>query len=345
MTDKRPRPRAFAVWAYHRARLAPRALSSSFFLGARAAQSGLMFSTSKFLGAWVAALLLAGCVTRSADVAPLPANPADFAAWGCDRIDDETDRVQQRAAEVAYSVDELSGNNIVALGVGLTVFWPALIAMKPPGPESDELARLKGRYEALRSAAQAKSCPPPEANLSAARAAALPVALGELFVYEQRVGAKGTTQELALRLVALRRAELEFVVETPRDGGAWRQDFAGNVTEAPGRSLQWPRLLRTDLELGQVLGGVMWMVDEPNARARVRGQVVAVGPQTVAGRRFDVAVVELFGEAQRDDRSTRLDGVIVVDRRSGVLLRLDLRSAQSGFDLQRRLARIEPPQP
>jgi hypothetical protein len=87
----------------------------------------------------------------------------------------------------------------------------------------------------------------------------------------------------------------------------------------------------------------MWMADEPFARARVRGQVVAVGPQTVAGRRFDVAVVELFGDAQRNDISTRLDGVLVVDRRSGVLLRLDLRSAQPGFDLQRRLARIEPP--
>jgi hypothetical protein len=32
----------------------------------------------------------------------------------------------------------------------------------------------------------------------------------------------------------------------------------------------------------------------------------------------------------------------VVDRRSGVLLRLDLRSAQPGFTMQRRLARIEP---
>lgn len=291
----------------------------------------------------LAVLVLAGCVTRSVDVAPLPANPADFAAWGCDRIDDETDLVQQRAAEVAYSVDERSGNNIIALGVGLMVFWPALIATRPPGPESDELARLKGRFEALRGAAQAKGCPPPDTALPAARAAALPVALGELLVYEERVGAKGPMHDFGLRLTALRRTELEFRLERSDAAGLWRQDFAGNVTGAPAGSLQWPQLLRSELELGQVLGGEMWMVDEPFARARVRGQVVAVGPQTVAGRRFDVAVVELFGDAMRNDISTRLDGVLVVDRTSGVLLRLDLRSGQPGFDLQRRLSRIDPP--
>ena len=42
------------------------------------------------------------------------------------------------------------------------------------------------------------------------------------------------------------------------------------------------------------------------------------------------------------DGSTRLDGVIVVDRRSGVLLRLDLRSGMAPFSLQRRLSRVEP---
>jgi hypothetical protein len=62
----------------------------------------------------------------------------------------------------------------------------------------------------------------------------------------------------------------------------------------------------------------------------------------VAGRRFDVAVIELFGDAQRGDLSTRLDGVVVIDRASGMLLRLDLRSAQPDFSLQRRLVRVDP---
>jgi hypothetical protein len=81
---------------------------------------------------------------------------------------------------------------------------------------------------------------------------------------------------------------------------------------------------------------------DPLLRARLRGQVVAMGPQTIGGRRFDAAVVELFGDAQRGDASTRLEGAIVIDRASGLLLRLDLRSADPAFTLQRRLLRVEP---
>lgn len=86
----------------------------------------------------------------------------------------------------------------------------------------------------------------------------------------------------------------------------------------------------------------MLVAGDPLSRARLRGQVVAVGAQMVAGRRFDVAVVELFGDVQRGESFTRLVGAIVVDRASGVLLRLDLRSADATFLLQRRLVRVEP---
>lgn len=290
-----------------------------------------------------AALALSGCATRSGDIVPAQANPADFATWSCERIHDEADLVQKRAAEVAYAVDERAGNNIIALGLGLTIFWPALIAMRPPGPESEELARLKGRYEALGAVIAARPCEAPSPTLSAARAANLPIVLGERLVYEERSTARGPMHELTLRVTALRRGELEFRVE-PAAGvtaGTWIQDYSGNVTRAPAGALQWPLLLRQELELGQVLGGEITMSQFPARRARVRGQVVAVGPQTVAGRQFDVAVIELFGDAVDGDDSVRLDGVLVIDRKSGVLLRLDLRSARPGFMVQRRLARVE----
>jgi len=93
------------------------------------------------------------------------------------------------------------------------------------------------------------------------------------------------------------------------------------------------------------VAGEMRVVGDPLARARLRGQVMAVGPQTVADRRFDVAVIELFGDAQRGEQSTRVDGSMVVDRASGVLLRLDLRSGLTPFSLQRRLVRVESPAP
>jgi hypothetical protein len=319
-------------------------------------------------------LLLSGCATRSVDVPPRPTSTAQFAGWPCERLDDEQDAVQQRAAQVAYEVDARVGANIVAVGLGVTVFWPALLAMRPDGPEAEELARLKGRFEALNLARQQQTCPAPGPDMSAARAAAWPLRPGERLVYEERLQPRTAPLEWALQLQALRRDEVAFRTAWPpwapvnsslepahsatvggRSGTAhtpppdhlpplvtaWRQDLQGNVLGAPPGALRWQRLLQAELPLGQVLAGDFDRVGDPLLRARVRGQVVARGPQTLAGRSFDVAVIELFGDAQRGDTSTRLDGVLVVDSHSGVLLRLDLRSAMPEFNLQRRLVRID----
>ncbi len=305
-------------------------------------------------GAAAAALaLVSACASRSGEIAAKPADPAHYAAWPCERLVDETDAVQQQAADVAYAVDSRAGNNIIALGLGITVFWPALLAMRPDGPEAAELAALKGRFEALRSAARAKDCGPPPDTLSAQRQAALPVALGERLVYDDRVGA--TSRTLAMQVSGLRRDGIEFRVQF--DGlwqaEAWQQDWAGNsVLEGRPALIGWRRLLKTGLTLGQVLVGELAGAQESVASARVRGQVVATGPQTIAGRSFDVAVIELFGEAPGgnpaaglQEGSTRLDGVMAVDRQHGVLLRLELRSANPAFAVRRRLMRIEPAAP
>ena len=287
-----------------------------------------------------ASVVLAGCATRSQDVAPAAADHAEFTGWTCARVQDELDSVQQRASDMAYAVDERAGNNLVALGVGVAIFWPALLAMRPAGLEAEELARLKGRYEALRNAERQRACAPAPSGLAPEKAALLPVAVGDWLVYEERALPRGALVERRLRVAALRRDEIGYASAAGAAEG-WRQDLAGNLWSSPQGQLLWHRLLKPDLVLGQVLDGEFQLEGDPLTRARVRGQVVAVGQQTVAGRSFDAAVVELFGDALRADGSARLDGVIVVDRRSGVLLRLDLNSSMAPFSLQRRLARVE----
>lgn len=288
---------------------------------------------------------MAGCATRSVDVRPKPSDPAAYAIWSCDRLFDEIDAVQQRAADVAYAVDARVGNNMIALGLGVTVFWPALLAMRPDGVEAAELADLKGRFEAMQLVAERHRCGPAPATMTAARAAALPVGLGDRLVYENRAGHGGAPHELGMRVAALRRDQLEFALDL--DGHAlpqrWRQDLAGNpVLNAGPPLIGWQRLLRRDLQLGQVLAGELAAADESPGPARVRGQVVAIGPQRIDGRAFDVAVIELFGDAPAGAAgSTRLDGVMSVDRRSGVLLRLELRCANASYALRRRLVRVE----
>jgi hypothetical protein len=290
-------------------------------------------------------VLAAGCATRSGNVRPLPENPAQFLSLSCERLDEEAEAVQRRAADVAWAVDERAGNNVVALGVGVAVFWPALLALRPQGPEAAELARLKGRYDALREAATRRNCPPPTPELPAARAAALPVAGGDRLVYEVRAEARGAAAEEVLIVRALRRDEIEYVPMQPaaEEAALLRHDRNGNVVDAERGRLIWPRLLRSELALGQVMAGEIQVAGDPLARARVRAQVVAIGSQQVGTRKFDAAVLELFGDVLLDGGSTRLEGALVVDRTSGALLRLDLRSAQPPFKGLRRLVRVESP--
>lgn len=285
------------------------------------------------------AVVAAGCATRADDPAPAPASADDFVAWSCTAIADEIDAVQLRAAGVAYAVDDSVNGNISALGAGVSVFWPALLAMRTVGLDAADLARLKGRFDALQTAARRQGCAGGGPALPAARAA-LPLAAGDRLVYEDRGSARLPPADWALRARALQGAALEFEINSP-PRGLWRQDRAGNVLQAPEGVLRWQRLLASGLLPGQILAGEM-STGEPQSLARLRGQVVAVGPQTVAGHRFDVAVIELFGDAERAEAYTRVDGSIVVDRANGLLLRLDLRSAHPAFNLQRRLVRIEP---
>ncbi len=308
-------------------------------------------------GGTVAALVLAvaltgGCASRSDNVAAKAADPSSYAAWGCERLFEESDAVQQRAADVAYAVDSRAGNNMIALGLGVTVFWPALLAMRPDGLEAEQLAELKGRYEAMQVAAKRQQCGPAPEAMAPKRQAALPVAVGDRLVYEERTGTSQALHALVMQVVVLRRDQIEFQIQLDgqMQGTPWRQDLVGNPVAAQrGPLLGWRRLLKADLVLGQVLEGDLIAAGEAHSNARVRGQVVATGPQTVAGRSFDVAVIELFGDvplartAAGDiaQGSTRLDGVMAVDRHSGVLLRLELRSANGDFVLRRRLQRVE----
>jgi hypothetical protein len=301
----------------------------------------LPLTAPRWLGCLLAAALSTGCATRAVDVQALPSNPADFLPWSCARIHDEMDLVQQRAAQLSWTVDERAGQHVVALGIGLAVFWPALLAMRPDGADAEALARLKGRFEALQSAARQKGCPPPPATMPPERAAAMPVLPGERMVYEDRTSAREPLREQTLTMTTLRRDEIEFLSDAVGVPVLWRQDLAGNVIEAPPGALVWRRLLRRSMALGDVLAGDIAVSGDALLRARVRGQVVAVGPQSIAGRAFDVAVIELFGDVPQGETSTRLDGAIVVDRSSGLLLRLDLRSAQPLFQLQRRLVRVD----
>ena len=66
-------------------------------------------------------------------------------------------RVSRKVAEVSGAQQKTATRDAVALGVGLVLFWPALFFMIG-GDKKDELANLKGQFDALESAAIQKEC-------------------------------------------------------------------------------------------------------------------------------------------------------------------------------------------
>jgi hypothetical protein len=285
-----------------------------------------------------ALLLWSGCALRSSQDATVAVDEREFSAWDCVRIQGELDRVQRAATRVAFAFDERAGNNIIAMSLGVSVFWPALLAMRSTEPEARELSVLRGRFDALSKVSSAKGC---DGALTEAELAELSVRVGDVLTYEQRSSASTAPRSWATHVAAVTRQGL--VLANASSGeiaeGTWAFDRSGNLLKAPVSPV-WPQLVRDELILGQVISGTMIDSSDPLSWARLRGQVVAVGPQAIGERRLDAAVIDLFGDAQRNDSSSRLEGVLVIDRSTGLLIRLDLESAHPAFQLQRRLVRI-----
>ena len=100
---------------------------------------------------------LVGCATPPSKIQAAYVSPLQYSHYSCNQIQAELMSVNGRVIEVTGSQKKQSTNDAVAMGVGLVIFWPALFFLAS-GDKGDELARLKGQYEALESAAIQKNC-------------------------------------------------------------------------------------------------------------------------------------------------------------------------------------------
>ena len=100
---------------------------------------------------------LYGCATRPENVSAAYVSPLQYHAYDCDQVQGELVRVNRHVMEVTGQQQGAADKDAVALGVGLVLFWPALFVMAG-GDKSDELARLKGEYDALEQVAVLKKC-------------------------------------------------------------------------------------------------------------------------------------------------------------------------------------------
>ena len=101
--------------------------------------------------------LLAGCADAPNKIAPTYVSPMQYSNLDCDQIRAEMLRVSAQVRILVGKQQKKHKNDQVAMGVGLIVAWPALFFLIG-GDKKEELAEMKGEYEALEAAGTARKC-------------------------------------------------------------------------------------------------------------------------------------------------------------------------------------------
>lgn len=125
------------------------------------------------IAAFIGATFLAACAKDANQVGATYVSPILYEAYTCPQLAEEAHRVTSRAAQSAGVQDQKATNDKVAMGVGLVIFWPALLFTKGNDENTAELARLRGQMDAIEQSSIKKRCgitfqrappppPPPE---------------------------------------------------------------------------------------------------------------------------------------------------------------------------------------
>jgi hypothetical protein len=106
----------------------------------------------------VAALALAGCASKAADIAPTYVSPLQYQSYTCPQLAAEAQRVSQAAAVASGTQDSQATKDAVATTVGVIVFWPTLFLVGGDKQNAAQLAELKGEMDAIQQASIQKQC-------------------------------------------------------------------------------------------------------------------------------------------------------------------------------------------
>lgn len=144
----------------------------------------------------VAAAVVSGCASTSKEVQATYVSPMAYQDFSCSQIVSESQRIQRRVSGAAGAVDDRASGDKTKMGVGLVLFWPTLFFLKGDGAEHQELARLKGEYEALEVAYTRKDCGSQSETPSVVNASTAPTPTNEVSIQSMsiRLESDGTEQ-------------------------------------------------------------------------------------------------------------------------------------------------------
>jgi hypothetical protein len=119
---------------------------------------GVVMKKSAGLTVITTALILGGCATPPDKIEAAYVSPITYQEYTCDQIGQEAARVSDRAAQSLGVQQKKAQNDAVKVGVGIVLFWPALLFVDGKGANETEVARLKGQMDALEQVSIQKNC-------------------------------------------------------------------------------------------------------------------------------------------------------------------------------------------
>lgn len=110
------------------------------------------------LGVVASIILMSGCSQKADSIKATYVSPLPYEKHSCKQLKDEVIRVNKRLAEISGQQADVANKDAVVMGVGLVIFWPALLLMAQGEDQKAEIGNLKGQYNTLRDVAAKKNC-------------------------------------------------------------------------------------------------------------------------------------------------------------------------------------------
>ncbi len=104
------------------------------------------------------ALSVSGCATQPDKVTSTYVSPITYTGLCCKQLVAEHNRVVSKVNELNGTQKKKADNDAALMGVGLILFWPALIGLAAGSDVEGQLVSRKGNHDALTQAGTQKGC-------------------------------------------------------------------------------------------------------------------------------------------------------------------------------------------
>ncbi len=107
----------------------------------------------------LASVVAAACAKRPENITARFAPASGYRGMACEQLNDERMRVGLELQRVTGLQRENADADALLMGVGMVIFWPALIGLAATTDRSDQIAAMMGERDAMEIVAREKGCP------------------------------------------------------------------------------------------------------------------------------------------------------------------------------------------